>query len=135
MRAATGEDDDLDCVVLHGLIEGSIEVVGHLQVLRVARLGPVHHDPRDAWLRPFHDDGLELHGALAFPLSLPAMLLFRQMIRKCHRLQNRPANSVWLGLAAAYRMQPICYVGVRFSLGECDAQTMDGAGDAVVPES
>ena len=68
MRAVAGEDDDLDRVVLHRLVEGGIEVVGHLQVLRVARLGPVHHDPRDAWLRPFHDDGLELHDALAFPL-------------------------------------------------------------------
>src|SRR5436190_422418 len=58
----------------HRRVEGGIEVVGHLQVLRVARLGPVHHDPRDAWLRPFHDDGLELHDALAFPLSLAAML-------------------------------------------------------------
>ena len=28
-------------------IEGGVEIVGHLQVLRVARLGPVHHDPRD----------------------------------------------------------------------------------------
>ena len=86
MRAVAGEDDDLDRVVLHRLVEGGIEIVGHLQVLRVARLGPVHHDPRDAWLRPFHDDGLELHGALAFPLLLAAMLLFRQMIRKGHRI-------------------------------------------------
>src|SRR5690242_16670363 len=83
MRAVAGEDDDLDGVVLHRLVEGGVEVVGHLQVLRVARLGPVHHDTRDAWLRPRHDDGLELHDALAFPLLLPAMLLFRRMIRKC----------------------------------------------------
>ena len=61
MRAVAGEDDDLDRVVLHRLVEGGVEVVGHLQVLRVARLGPVHHDPRDARLRPLHDNGLEFH--------------------------------------------------------------------------
>ena len=59
MRTVAGEDDDLDRVVLHRLVEGGVEIVGHLQVLRVARLGPVHHDPRDARLRPLHDDGLE----------------------------------------------------------------------------
>ena len=58
MRAVAGEDDDLDRIVLHRGIEGGVEVVGHLQVLRVPRLGPVHHDPRDARLRPFDDDGL-----------------------------------------------------------------------------
>ncbi len=103
MRAVAGEDDDLDRVVLHRLVEGGVEVVGHLQVLRVARLGPVHHDPRDAWLRPLHDDGLELHDALAFPLLLAAMLLFRQMIRKGRRLRNGPEG----GLTAAYLTQPI----------------------------
>src|SRR5439155_21356844 len=58
MRAAAREDDDLDRVVLHRAVKGGVEVVGHLQVLRVPRLGPVHHDPCDARLRPFHDDGL-----------------------------------------------------------------------------
>jgi hypothetical protein len=62
MRPASGQDDDLDCIVLHRRVERGVEVVGHLQVLRVARLGPVHHDPRDARFRPFHDDGLVLHG-------------------------------------------------------------------------
>ena len=63
MRAASCENDDLDRVVLHRRIEGGVEVVGHLQVLRVARLGPVHHDPRDARFRPLHDDGFECgHG-------------------------------------------------------------------------
>ena len=59
MRSAAGQDDDLDRVVLHCVIERGVEVVGHLQVLRVARLGPVHHDPRDARVRPFHDDGFK----------------------------------------------------------------------------
>jgi len=64
MRTAAGQDDDLDRVVLHCIIERSVEVVGHLQVLRVACLGPVHHDPRDARFRPFHDDGFEWgHGS------------------------------------------------------------------------
>ena len=47
MRTVAGEHDHLDRVVLHRLVEGGVEVVGHLQVLRVARIGPVHHDPRD----------------------------------------------------------------------------------------
>ncbi len=59
MRAVAGKDDDLDRVVLHRLVEGGVEVVGHLQVLSVARLGPVHHNPRDGRRRPLDDDGLE----------------------------------------------------------------------------
>jgi hypothetical protein len=68
MRSAACENDHLDRIILHRLVEGGIEIVGHLQVLRVACFRPVHHDPRDARLRPFHDDGLECHDALAFPL-------------------------------------------------------------------
>src|SRR6476620_561029 len=82
MRSVAGKDDDLDRIVLHRMVEGGIEVVSHLQVLRVARLGPVHHDPGDARLRPLHDDGLEFHEALAFPGCYSVMLLFRQMIGK-----------------------------------------------------
>src|SRR5437016_722777 len=59
MRTVACENHDLDRVVLHRLVERGVKIVGHLQVLRVARLGPVHHDPRDARLRPFHNDGLE----------------------------------------------------------------------------
>ncbi|MGL3213465.1 hypothetical protein [Bradyrhizobium sp. BR 1433] len=60
MRAVAGEDDDLDRVVLHRPVEGSVEVVGHLQVLGVAGLGAVHHDPRDRGLGPFDNNRLEL---------------------------------------------------------------------------
>ena len=58
MRTVTCKDNDLDRIILHRMIERGVEVVGHLQVLRVSRLGPVHHDPRDARFRPFHDNGL-----------------------------------------------------------------------------
>jgi hypothetical protein len=71
MRAAACEDDDLDRIVLHRRIECGIEVVGHLQVLCVARLGPVHDDPRDRRLRPFHLDRFEFvfcfHGCSLVP--------------------------------------------------------------------
>ena len=82
MRAVAGENDDLDGIVLHRLVEGGVEVVGHLQVLRVARLGPVHHDPRNARVGPFHHNGLEWHRTLPVLFCYPAMLLFRQMIGK-----------------------------------------------------
>ena len=83
MRAVAGEDDDLDRVILHRPVERGVEIVGHLQILRVARFGPVHHDPRNARLGPFHQQGLELHGALAFPsFLLAAMLLCRRGVGK-----------------------------------------------------
>jgi hypothetical protein len=41
VRVDAGEDHDLDRVVLSGPIEGRVQVVGHLQVLRIARFGPV----------------------------------------------------------------------------------------------
>jgi hypothetical protein len=59
MRAVAGENDDLDGIVLDRPVEGGVEVVGHLQILGVARLGPVHHDPRDTRLRPLHNNGFE----------------------------------------------------------------------------
>src|SRR6476661_5123522 len=71
MRAAAGEDDDLDRVVLHRAVKGGVEIIGHLQVLRVARFRPVHHDPRDARLRPFHDDGFICgHGCCFLVLAM-----------------------------------------------------------------
>ena len=60
MRAIAGEDDDLDRIVLHRLVEGGVEVVGHLQVLGVARLRAVHHDPRNRRVGPLDNDRLEL---------------------------------------------------------------------------
>jgi hypothetical protein len=66
MRTAAGQDDHLDRVVLHRIIERSVEVVGHLQVLRVACLGPVHHDPHDARIRPLDEYGFKCgHWSLA----------------------------------------------------------------------
>src|SRR3954452_5675060 len=69
VRAVAGENDHLDRVVLHRLIKGGVEIVGHLQVLRVARVGPVHHDPGNRRLRPLHEDGLER--AHRVPLAFP----------------------------------------------------------------
>jgi hypothetical protein len=88
MRAAAGEDDDLDRVVLHRAVKGGVEVVGHLQVLRVSCLGPVHHDPRDARLRPFHDDGLVWGHGLSFPRVL-AMLTISANDRQEPSAANR----------------------------------------------
>jgi len=59
MRAVACENDDLDRVILHRLIERGVEIVGHLQVLRVARLGPVHHDRAIRGSGRSNDDGLE----------------------------------------------------------------------------
>ena len=58
VRAAAGEYDHLDRIVLHRRVEGGVEIVSHLQILRIARLGPVHHDPGDRRIRPLHQDGL-----------------------------------------------------------------------------
>ena len=40
------------------VVDGVADAEVHGRGERVARLGPVHHDPRDARLRPFDDDGL-----------------------------------------------------------------------------
>src|SRR5258707_15645447 len=91
MRAAAGEDDDLDRVVLHRIVKGGVEVVGHLEVLRVPRLGPVLHDPRDARLRPFHDDGFVCGHGLSFPRVL-AMLTISANDRQEPSAANRLAK-------------------------------------------
>jgi hypothetical protein len=66
VRVGAGEHDDLDRVVLHRAVEGGAQVVGHLQVLRVARIGPVHHDPRHIRRRLLVDDGFVFgHAALS----------------------------------------------------------------------
>jgi hypothetical protein len=93
MRSVAGQDDDLDRVVLHRGVERGVEVVGHLQVLRVARLGSVHHDPRDPRFRPLHDDGFELHGLAAPFYCCSACCLFQQMIGKGHQPQNEHSGS------------------------------------------
>ncbi len=68
VRVGAGEHDDLDGVVLHRAVEGGVQVVGHLQVLRIARIGPVHHDPRHIWRRLLVDDGFVFGHAAALPL-------------------------------------------------------------------
>src|SRR5207245_11343994 len=68
-------DEDLDRGILHRAVKGGVEVVGHLQVLRVPRLGPVHQDARDARRRPFHDDGLVCRHGLLFPRVLTMLTI------------------------------------------------------------
>ncbi len=52
-----GQDDDLDGIVLRGAIEGGVEIVGQLQILRVALLRAVHDEPGNAWRRGFIENG------------------------------------------------------------------------------
>jgi hypothetical protein len=50
------EDDDLHLVVVHRPVEGRVEGIGHLGVLRVPELGAVHgHDRHRAPALVQHD--------------------------------------------------------------------------------
>src|SRR5690606_5443994 len=45
--SVAGEDDDLDVVVARRAVERGVQLVGHLQSLRIARFRPRHRDARD----------------------------------------------------------------------------------------
>src|SRR3954451_5623786 len=59
MLSHSGEHDDLHVRLPHSMVEGAVEVVGHLHVLRVALLGAVQCDPSHPWTGLIVEDGLE----------------------------------------------------------------------------
>src|ERR1700677_1881278 len=59
MRSHGGEHDDFHVRLPHRMVEGAIEVVGHLHVLRVALLGAVQCDPSHPWTGLIVEDGLK----------------------------------------------------------------------------
>jgi hypothetical protein len=65
MRPVRSEHDHLDVVVLRGGIEGVVELVEEVGVLRIARRDAIENDARDVLGRGFIDDVIEgLHGIL-----------------------------------------------------------------------
>ena len=65
MRPVGREDDHLDVVVLRGGIEGVVELIEKVGVLRIARRHAIEDDARDVLGRGFIADVIEgLHGIL-----------------------------------------------------------------------
>src|SRR3954447_22717371 len=128
VRAAAGEDNDFDLVVLHRAVECGVEVVGHLKVLRVARLGPVHHDARDPRLGPS-----------TLTVSYAVMAAFPQvssMLTVSANGTQEPTTAKQIGNAAFRQLTSRCASdSLRGSVtGDFDAQILDRAGGAGDPE-
>ena len=66
MLTLTAQDNHLNLIVGNGFFEGVIEQIGHLAVLSVVVLGPVHRDPRNPLPRLVQDNVLFFcHGFLS----------------------------------------------------------------------
>ena len=59
MWVAAGQDDDLGFWIVGSEVEGAVQIVGHLQVLGVARLRAVHRHAQHGLCRAVQQQGVE----------------------------------------------------------------------------
>ena len=59
VRIAAGEDDDLGLRIVRAELERIVQVIGHLEVLRVPGVGPVHGDAQNIVGRPVEQQRVE----------------------------------------------------------------------------
>ena len=60
MRTVRGEYDHLDLIILRGGIEGVVELIEEVRVLRIARRDAIQNDSRDVLGWSFIDDVIEI---------------------------------------------------------------------------